>query len=341
MYVRLIRQSAIGSCFVGVSLCLGIAAAQQASTIAQPATVSAPLAIRPAPSTASGPADGAYVLGPGDQLQIWALGMDESSNKTITIDPDGHIDLPLIGRVEASGRTIDQLRQTLLDKLRAFIIDPQVTVAITEYGSEPVSVLGAVKDPGLRQLKGRKRLVEVLALSGGLTAEAGNTIYLTRRVQSGSIPLPGVTTDGETSTAVIPVSDLLQSNTSKFDIAVRPNDTIAVPLAHMVYVVGAVNRPGGFPIREESISALQALSLAGGIDLKGSAKDARILRNSSNGAPRQEIALNLSKVLQGKSEDVHLQPNDILFVPGNLSKNVTLRALEAGIQIGTGLLIWR
>lgn len=241
------------------------------------------------------------------------------------------------------GLTIEQLKQTIVERLREFVKVPEVTVTLADYGSQPVSIIGAVKDPGVRQLKGRKRLVEVLALCGGLTSDAGNSIYLTRRREAGPIPLPGATTDGgETSSVTIPVASLLQSDTSKFDIAVRPYDTITVPRAQMVYVIGDVNKAGGFTLTEQaSMSALQALSLAGGIVPRGSAKGARILRPSSNGVPRQEIALDLSKMLQGKTPDVDLQPNDILFVPGSLAKSATLRALETGIQIGTGVLIFR
>jgi len=110
----------------------------------------------------------------------------------------------------------------------------------------------------------------------------------------------------------------------------------------MVYVVGQVSRAGGFVLHEnETISALQALSLAGGLDRTASPKNARILRSAGNAASRTEIAINLNKILQGRSPDVPMQPNDILFVPASGSKKVAVRALEAAIQVGTGIAIWR
>lgn len=110
----------------------------------------------------------------------------------------------------------------------------------------------------------------------------------------------------------------------------------------MVYVTGDVVRAGGFVLNErENMSALEALTLAGGLDHYAAPQHARILRRSSSGSDRSEIAIDLQKVLAGSAEDVALHPNDILFVPNSTPKRAAIRAMEAAIEAGTGIAIWR
>jgi polysaccharide export outer membrane protein len=109
----------------------------------------------------------------------------------------------------------------------------------------------------------------------------------------------------------------------------------------MVYVMGEVNKPGGFFLNEkEGLSVLQALSLAGGTTRTASSKNARILRPEPASTSRTEIALDLKGILSAKAGDLELRPDDILFVPNSAAKSSAIRAIEAGIQISTGLIIW-
>jgi polysaccharide export outer membrane protein len=125
------------------------------------------------------------------------------------------------------------------------------------------------------------------------------------------------------------------------NIVVLSNDVITVPKADMVYVVGAVHRSGGFPLLEkEQISVLQAVSLAEGLDKVASGKTARILRQSSPGAERTEVMVNVEKILAGRAQDVALQANDILFIPNSLAKSTGVRVLEAALQAGTGVAVF-
>ena len=299
--------------------------------------IAVPCFAQPAKPSAS------YAIGPGDQLTIWALGIDETNTRTVIVDPDGCIDLPMIGRVKASGRSAEQLKAALAENLKTYVKEPEVSVSVSDYHSQPVSVVGAVKDPGVRELRGGKRLLEVLALAGGLTPDAGNAIYITRRKDAGDLNVPGLMKDesAESTTVRIPAASLLQAGDSEYNITIRPNDTIVVPRARMVYVMGEVNRPGGFVLNErEGLSVLQAISLAGGTTRTASSKNARILRPETAKATRTEITLNLKGILTSKAGDVELRPEDILFVPNSAAKSATIRALEAGIQISTGLIIW-
>jgi polysaccharide export outer membrane protein len=207
-----------------------------------------------------------------------------------------------------------------------------------------VSVLGAVRTPGVYQVAGTKTLFEVLSLAGGLNPDASNRVNITRERSAGPLPLPNVTTDdsGKFFVGELNVRDIMDAKNPEENIAVRPHDVITVPKADLVYVVGAVRRPGGFPLAEkEQISVLQALSMAEGLDGTARSKNARILREPAGSSERQEIKVNLNEILDGRAKDVTLQANDILFIPNSLAKNASMRVLDAALQAATGVAIYR
>src|SRR5258707_8192319 len=131
-----------------------------------------------------------YVLGPDDQIALQAPDIEEISAKPVRIDLGGNINLPLIGGVQAAGLTPVELQSRLRDLFKKYVKNPDITVSITEYRSQPVSVLGAVQNPGVHQLQGNKNLLGVLSLAGGLRPDAGSTVKLTRRLKWGRIRLP-------------------------------------------------------------------------------------------------------------------------------------------------------
>jgi polysaccharide export outer membrane protein len=301
-----------------------------------------------APALAAQPpppeAPSSYVLGPDDQIAIRALDVEEISEKPIRIDLRGNLNLPLVGRLRAAGLTAEQLEADLVARLKTYVREPQVTVIITEFRSQPVSVLGAVTNPGVHQIQGRKSLFEILSMAGGLRQDAGNTIKITRRKEWGPIPLPNAKDDpsGQFSVAEVSIRSVMEAKNPQENILVRPYDVISVPKAELVYVIGEVARSGGFTLNEQgAISALQALSLAGGLARTAAPQRAKILRMNHGAAQRTEVALNLKQILAGKAGDVLLQPDDILFVPNNTAKNVAIRTIEAVISVGSGLAIYR
>ena len=285
-----------------------------------------------------------YVLGPEDQITIRALDAEEISDKPVRIDFSGYIRLPMVGRLRASGLTIEQLEAQLVERLKTFIREPEVSLSITEFRSQPVSVIGAVRNPGVHQLQGRKTLIEILSLAGGLNTDAGHTIKITRRLEWGRVPLRTADDDStaQFSVAQVSVKAIMEAKNPEENIIVRPYDVISVPRAQMVYVIGQVQRSGGFVLNErETLSVLQALSLAGGLNSAASPQNSRILRPSPGASNRTELAVDLKKILAGKAQDLPLQPEDILFVPASTPKKAAIRALEAAIQVGTGIVIWR
>ena len=201
-----------------------------------------------------------------------------------------------------------------------------------------------MKNPGIHQLEGHRTVVEVIALAGGLSDDAGNTLEITRRIDQGRIPLPNAVDDptGQYSVAAINLKDILNAKDPAQNISIAANDVISVPRAKMVYVIGSINRPGGYVLGEEaSFSVLKVVSLAGGLDHNASPKRARILRQVANNADRQEMPVNLKNILPGKAKDVPLQPEDILLIPANGAKTALGRTAEAAVQITTGLAIYR
>lgn len=285
-----------------------------------------------------------YVLGPDDQVSIWALGVEELPDRPFRIDPQGYLELPVIGRVRAAGATAEQLGAEITRKLGSIIKQPQVTVSLVELRSQPISVVGAVGTPGVHQVNGRKTLLEALSLAGGLKQDAGYVVKITRRMEWGRIPLASATDDtsGQFSVAEVPLKGLMEAERPEDNIAIQPFDVITVPRADLYYVVGEVRKSGGFTFRErKSIPVLEALSMAEGLTPTASASKARILRAVKNSPERQEIAVDLKRLLAGKQTEAVLQADDILFVPSSTGKKIAARAIEAGIGVGSGVLIWR
>jgi len=289
------------------------------------------------------PAASSYLLGAEDQIALRVVDAEDLSEKPVRVDADGYIRMPMIGKVRAGGLTVGELAAELVEKLKPFIRKPDVSVRVVEYRSQPVSVIGCVKSPGVHQLQGRRSLIEVLSLAGGLGNDAGYTIKITREVQRGRLPLTDAVADttGRYMIGDVNIKSLVAARNPELNILIMPYDVVSVPRAEMIYVTGEVLRSGGFVLGEnETMSVLQALSLAGGLNSAASAGDSRILRFRP-GSGRLEIPVDVKKILAGRAEDQALRSDDILFIPTSQPKKAAIRAVEAAIQVGTGVAIWR
>jgi polysaccharide biosynthesis/export protein len=287
-----------------------------------------------------------YVVGPGDNLTINVIDLDELSKETkpFHVDLDGSIGLPLIGSINAAGLTVNQIGAEVADKVKKYVRDPQVTVAVSDFNSQPVSILGAVNEPGVHQLQGNKSLISVLSLAKGLRTDAGDRIEITREKARGPIPLPNAHVDltGQFYTAELSARSVIEADRPEENIRIMPNDVISVPIAQLVYVVGSVQHAGGFPLNErQSISVLQALSLAGGLDHTAASQRAKLFRSVDGAARRTEISVNVKAILSGKSADLALNANDVLLIPNSMPKAAGLKVLEAALQTATGVAIYR
>ena len=303
--------------------------------------------VKPAPATNAQQANcnsqvrSTYLLGPEDELQITGPELEELNNKTVRVDGEGDIQVPLVGRVHVGGMTVQQSEQELDKHLSTYIRHPQVAIDVKEMRSQPASILGAVNSPGVHQVEGHKTLLEMISMAGGTRADAGYSIRITRQIEWGCIPLPGATLDASSrfSIAQVNLQDIIEAKTPEENIQIFPHDVVSVPKAELVYVTGAVKKSGGFILGEhQSMSVLQAISMAEGLGSAPDTKHAKIVRTTADN--REEIPVDLKKILQGKAKDVAMQGNDILFVPDNTGKRVALRVMEAAIQTGTGLAIY-
>jgi polysaccharide biosynthesis/export protein len=326
---------------VAVGVCVAQDRVEPVDSSSQPASVavdeSAPVPVgdTPAPSN--------YIMGPDDQITLSVSDVDELSNKPMRIDMKGNIHLPMAGRVHAAGLTAEQLQSEIEERMKKYVNDPDVVVSVSEYRSQPVSVLGAVNTPGVHQLEGHKTLFEVLSSAGGVRSDAGNTVTITRELKWGAIPLPNAKNDpsGKYSIASVKVKEISDGKNPADNIIIKPDDVISVSKADVVYCIGSVHKPGGFVLGEsESLSALQVLALAEGFDAKAAADRAKILRETPGTMQRTEIPVNLKQLMAGKGSDMPLRANDILFVPNSAAKSAMGRTAEAALQIATGLAIY-
>ena len=286
-----------------------------------------------------------YVLGSGDQVVLHVTDMEEVSDKPVIVDPDGFIDVPIAGRIEAGGLTLVQLKALVAARLTKYISDPAVTVNLSRSGSQPVSVIGEVNSPGVQQLAGERRLLEVLSLSGGLKADAGPNVLVTRQPRFGGINSTHARLDPTTgyTVATFSLDDLTSSRAPEDNIVIEPNDVISVPKAELIYVVGDVKKAGGFQLSTHpTLSLTKAISLAEGLAPDNAASHARILRTAPGGdGTLREIPIDVKKIFEGKAPDVQLMADDVLFIPHSGGKVFARRAMETAVGLTTGLLIYR
>jgi len=287
-----------------------------------------------------------YVLGPDDQIVIRALEGLDLGDKPVLIGTNGNITLPLIGRVQAAGLTVEQLEAELASRLKTYVQEPQISVTVTEFRSQPVSVFGAVTTPGVVQLRGRKTLYEVLSMAGGPRETAGSTVSIVRLLENGPIPLPGAGPDptGRYSSADIDLQEILDGKNPAANIEIKPHDVISVSQgnARMVYVVGDVQRAGAFNLGgQRTVSVLSALSLAGGLGHTARPEQAKIFRPAPDRQKHEEIAVNIKQILAGKAEDIGLRPEDVLVIPtssrkvfGTIVQGTLAGAVSAAIYAG-------
>jgi polysaccharide export outer membrane protein len=268
-----------------------------------------------------------YRLGPGDLIEIRVFGVS-NLDQTLRISASGTIKLPLIDTVKAEGLTSSELEQRLAAKLAGDVIkDPEVSVFVKEYRSQPVTVLGAVRNPGQILITLQLRIVDVLSLAGGLQPNAGDEATIQRRAKDGQ----------EDEIIKVNLRELLERGDLSLNTVVRGGDTIHVQerLDRYVYVVGELNRGGAFPIPpKQEVRVSQVFAWAGGASRTAKVSDSLLLRYDAAGQ-RQEIKVNFSDILKGKKEDFLVQGNDIIFVPGSKIKSFAqnlLLGLPGAIQ---------
>jgi polysaccharide biosynthesis/export protein len=284
-----------------------------------PAGAAAPVAQYAAPAGAdatvpSSPAAAeSLLIGPGDLLRISVLRESELDQRVRVFD-SGEISLALAGNVPVQGLTPAQAAARIAEKYRdgKFLLHPEVSVFVEEYATETVTILGQVTHPGAVPLAAPRGLIDVLSLAGGLTEFADRHIVIERRTSGGQ--------PAERIRAFVPnrADDALNAN-----VLVRPGDTVIVPKAGIVYVLGDVAHPGGYLMQNDSqLTVLQAIALAAGASKTASEKRIRLVRNVDG--ITHSIDLPLRDMERGRDPDVPLQANDILYVPFSMARNLSM-----------------
>jgi len=304
-----------------------------------------------------------YRIGFDDVLDISVFEAQEL-NREVRVSSAGEISLPLLESVHAAGLTPRELELVLEELLRrTYMKDPHVSVFVREMQSHPVSVLGAVGKPGVFQVRGSKTLLEILSLAEGLADDAGETAIIMRgaglqnNTSSDAQIVSHAREDarGENATAADPAKDggpsenivqvnlkeLLDSSHFQQNPIVNPGDIVKVLRAGIVYVVGEVQKPGGFVMKSnEKMSVLQAIALSGGLTRTASKAGACIIRTDEQSGKREQTPIDLSKILSGKAPDPMLEARDVVFVPNSAAKTTFSRGVEIATQTLAGLLIF-
>jgi polysaccharide export outer membrane protein len=272
------------------------------------------------------------IIGPDDLIGVTVYDSPELT-RTVRVSPEGYIRLPMVHeRIQAAGFYPAGLENAIADALvkEQILVDPIVTVSVAEYRSRPVSVVGAVKAPITFQATGNITLLDAIARAGGLGDDAGAEILVSR---GQSLP------DNTRATLVqrISVRALITATDPALNISLHGGEEIRVPQAGRIFVVGNVKMPGTYPLTDGAESSvLKALALSQGLQ-PYSSNTAYIYRTEGGNGGKNEIPINLKRIIDRKEPDVPVLANDIMYIPTNTGRQATLAALEKGLLIGTGL----
>jgi len=266
-------------------------------------------------------------IGPGDSLDISEFHTPEF-HSSVRVSPAGTVTLPMVNEVKIGGLDEPEAARAIEAALLAggMLLHPQVSVLVTSYAGQDVSVLGEVAHPGVYPYTLHHRLLDLISSAAGLSQNAGRLVNVFHRSDPNT-PHPVVLDPGGTDTGTDHNPEL------------SPGDTVQVSRAGLVFVIGDVVRPGGFPVDPaQGLTVVQALSLAWGPSQNAAAGKALLIREQKGG--RTLTTLNLRRMIHGQDPDQPIYDRDILFVPDSMAKNMWNRTMEAAIQSAVGVTIY-
>ncbi len=289
-------------------------------------------------------------IGIGDVIHIDVFDVPELS-RDARVSDTGDIGLPLLpDKIAAAGLSTFQLENKLEHLLieNELVTHPQVSVFVREQNSQPISVVGAVIHPIVYQAVRPTTLLELLALAGGISDNAGSEILITRVRPSGTpeIKAASVTNGPVEKDQIITIrlQDLLESGNPVYNIPVYGGDVVKVPPAGIIYVMGAgIAQPGGYVLQAhgEQITVLKAIALAHGLNVYAKANSAVVMRTNPATGQKDPFPVRIKEIEKHKTSDVALLPNDILYIPDSPGKKALARGTEAAITVGTGVALYR
>jgi polysaccharide export outer membrane protein len=297
-----------------------------------------------------------YLVSQEDVLEITVFDVPELS-RDYRVNSNGMIIMPLLATpIPAGGLTLEQLAAGVSERLRTagLVTNPQVTVSVKESRAHAIAVVGAVRMPQTLRVLGRTTFLDVVSQAGGFTEDVGSTGIITRGEMAmralGLVPGSDErgASPGAAPTVTVDLKGLMNTGDSSLNPVVYPGDRVTVQRAGVIYVVGAVNRPGGFTLKSEyeEMTVMKALALADNAKVTAQQDKAMILRkNLQKAGGREEIPVKLKQIMANRAPDLPLYANDILFVPDSAGKKALRRAADTAVgfaaAVGTGLIIYR
>ena len=279
-----------------------------------------------------GKSDTRYRIGPGDVLEVRVARAPELSRDMVRVDQSGMIRMPMLDvDIPAACLTEPQVAENIAKLYRKYKKDPHVEVFVKEFQSQPVAVMGAVRNPAQFKLQRPVRLLELITFAGGQAPNAGQIIQIVHaggsarcEKQSGESNSDSVAS----ALATYNLADTLQGlpDANPF---VQPGDIVQVPEAAQVFVVGNVLKPVAIPLKEP-LTVSKAVAMAGGTAPNTKRDKVRIIRQVAGKTTKEEIVIDLTAIEKNRAEDVGLVPNDIVDVPVSGTKRF-LSSLIGGL----------
>jgi polysaccharide biosynthesis/export protein len=278
-----------------------------------------------------------FAIGPGDVLQIQVPAVKELDDREVRVDGKGDIDLPLLGTMHVAGLSERELNSLLVTKLGDYVYNPQAEIFAKSYNNRQVVVSGEVRSPADYTLNGPLDTIrDLIQRAGGMTSQASPEIVLTPAAEGSVVPAKATanysaasynSSSGTSNKNTLELNednpnlgqsliiDLSRdSHQSRYlDLPVRPGDTIFVPAAGTVSLVGWVYRAQTLPITNK-LSVLGAIAASGGTMWAADQHEVRIVRRQSDGQ-RAIMTVDIASIQAGTTGDVPLQDGDIIDVP--------------------------
>jgi polysaccharide biosynthesis/export protein len=308
-----------------------------------------PAATPPPPDPAVNPTivvstDEDYRIGPRDVIELRVEDAAELSH-TYSVNADGTFLMPFLKRVNAQGKTPEELARVIADGLRdTYLKDPQVLVVVKQPYSRTFFIQGAVHRPGVYQMEGKPSLLKLITVAGGLAENHGSTAFIIHEVKAKKNEAPHEASSQEPSVASktdssaaddgaeytikpVKISGLFMGNFDQ-NMYVEPGDIVNIPVADVFFVAGEVNAPGLFPL-SDGTTLRQAIALSQGTTFNAAPSAGVIFRQDQATGQRQEIKVDIAAVMKGKAEDVQILANDIVIVPNSRAKTIGNAILKA------------
>ena len=273
-----------------------------------------------------------YILGTGDLITISVFESAELNTET-RISSRGDVSMPLLGRVHIDGLSASEAEKKIEDALiRDYMHTAHVSLFVKERMNQHITLVGAVKQPGTFETQSRKRLLEVLALAGGLSPSSGDTAYVTRKDKNGP----------DNRVYLVDLEALLTQGRMDMNMLIQGGDVIFVPESDMVQVDGAVRRPGSFKI-DGKMTIDSAIASAGGLAMYADENDIKLIRKNKEGK-REIVQLSMDEVItmkenrntsikNGPWQDLLLRDGDVVFVEASGS-----RSFYSGVGFNLGFM---